>query len=99
MTDSFNAMTSTVLQTFGDSLLLRREGMADQGITGILTHGVQAVGPVDAVMQLMTTLTTDRSLLLRRGDVISKGEAVWRVDRRLKDDGYLTTWNLHAADH
>ena len=99
MTDSFNAMTSTVLQAFGDRLLLRREGMADQGITGILKHGVQAVGPVDAVMQSMTTLTIDRSLVLQRGDVISTGEAVWRVDRRLKDDGYMTTWNLHAADH
>jgi len=99
MTDSFNAMTSTVLQAFGDSLLLRREGMADQAITGILKHGVQAVGPVDAVMQSMTTLTIDRSLVLRRGDVISKETEFWTVDRRLKDDGYMTTWNLHAADH
>jgi len=99
MTDAFTAMTATVLASLGQRLTLTRKDGTNESVTGILSRNVTPVGSFDAVMQSMTTVAFDRTVPLERGDLVSTGMEVWRVDRRLKDDGYLTTWNLHAADH
>ncbi|GAA4648720.1 hypothetical protein GCM10023116_09910 [Kistimonas scapharcae] len=99
MTDAFATMTTTVLASLGQRLMITRKDGASESVTGILSRNVTPVGSFEAVMQTMTTVTFDRMVQLERGDLVSTGMEAWRVDRRLKDDGYLTTWNLHAADH
>ncbi|GAA4649915.1 hypothetical protein GCM10023116_21970 [Kistimonas scapharcae] len=99
MTDAFAVMTETVLASLGQPLtVIYKDGTSDP-VTGILSRNVKPVGSFEAVMQSMTTVAIDRQVRLERGDQLSSGTESWLVDRSLKDDGYLTTWNLHAADH
>ncbi|OQX39954.1 MAG: hypothetical protein B0D91_00510 [Oceanospirillales bacterium LUC14_002_19_P2] len=99
MTDVFSAMTESVLASLGQSLTVLRKDGNSESVTGILSRNVTPVGSLEAVMQSMTTVALDRQIRLERSDQVISGSESWRVDRRLNDDGYLTTWNLHAADH
>ncbi|OQX35378.1 MAG: hypothetical protein B0D91_10955 [Oceanospirillales bacterium LUC14_002_19_P2] len=99
MTDVFSVMTESVLASLGQSLTVHRKDGTSESVTGILSRNVTPVGSLEAVMQSMTTVALDRQIRLERSDQVISGSESWRVDRRLKDDGYLTTWNLHAADH
>lgn len=44
----------------------------------------------------LTVLTLDSAIRLKRGDTVLANSQVYEVDRKLKDDGYLTKWNIHA---
>ena len=99
MTDPFAALTETVLGSLGQPLTVTYKDGASEPVTGILSRNVTPAGSFDAVMQSMTTVALDRQIRLDRGDQVSTSSEDWLVDRRLKDDGYLTTWNLHAVDH
>ena len=54
------------------------------------------LGQYDAVQGELTVLTLDRAIRLKRGDTVLANGLVYEVDRKLKEDGYLTRWNIHA---
>ena len=89
-------LDKVVMKTFGHEYIwTSREGVATT-ILGVLVRDVQPTGFHDAVMQARTEITVSSVLKLQRNDRISTPLERWRVDRKLKDDGSLAKWSLHA---
>ncbi|MTI15143.1 head-tail joining protein [Sansalvadorimonas verongulae] len=96
MTDPFDELDQAVLTAFGQVFEWRADNAAPAPLQGVLRRNVQAAGAFDAVMQTYTELAIPNTFTLQRNDQISKGGERWRVDRKLKDDGSLAKWSLHA---
>ena len=94
--DAFTHLDAVVMDTFGSEYTLVRNGGVASTIAGVLIRDVQPTGAYDAVMQSQVTLTVTSDVLLQRNDRISTPQENWRVDRKLKDDGRLARWSLHA---
>ncbi|MTI13009.1 hypothetical protein [Sansalvadorimonas verongulae] len=96
MVDPFEELDQAVLTAFGQVFEWRADNAAPVPLQGVLRRNVQPAGAFDAVMQTYTEFTVSNTIALQRNDLISKGEERWRVDRKLKDDGSLAKWSLHA---
>ena len=95
MEDVISELDRQVMSAFGRvHTLTRSDGQTSQ-ITGVLSRDVQPAGVFEAV-QSQTLFTGERELALKRGDQIATTIENWRVDRKLKDDGHLAQWSLHA---
>ena len=94
--DHFTHLDKVVMKTFGHEYTwTSRNGVAN-AILGVLVRDVQPTGLHDAVMQSRTEITVSNIHKLQRNDRISTPLETWRVDRKLKDDGSLAKWSLHA---
>ena len=96
MDETFNAMDRTILVTFGQSVLLTLSDQSSLATQGIISTELMPLGQYDAVQGEVTVLTLDSAIRLKRGDTVLANGLVYEVDRKLKDDGYLTRWNIHA---
>ena len=96
MDETFNAMDRTILVTFGQSVLLTLSDQSSLATQGIISTELMPLGQYDAVQGELTVLTLDSAIQLKRGDTVLANSQVYEVDRKLKDDGYLTRWNIHA---
>ena len=96
MDETFNAMDRTILATFGQSVLLTLSDQSSLATQGIISTELMPLGQYDAVQGEVTVLTLDSAIRLKRGDTVLANGLVYEVDRKLKDDGYLTRWNIHA---
>ena len=97
MQDELKAISDQVLATFGQPVTLILPDHQSLETSGIFTKELMATGSYDGVMQEVTVLSLDRTLQLQRGVQVESGTDQWTVDRKLKDDGYLTYWNLHET--
>ena len=95
MDDVINDLDRQVMKAFGRVHTLTRSDGETTSVTGVLSREVQPAGVFEAV-QPQILFTGDCSLGLRRGDRIATVAESWRVDRKLKDDGHLAQWILHA---
>ena len=95
MDDVISELDRQVMSAFGRVHTLTRNDGETEQITGVLSREVQPAGVFEAV-QSQTLFTGERGLALRRGDRIATTIESWRVDRKLKDDGHLAQWSLHA---
>ena len=96
MDETFNAMDRTILVTFGQSVLLTLSDQSSLATQGIISTELMPLGQYDAVQGEVTVLTLDSAIRLKRGDTVLANGLVYEVDRKLKDDGYLAKWNIHA---
>ncbi len=92
----FTNLDRVVMKTFGQSYILTQADGSTTTLEGVLSWGTKSTGQYDAMMQSQTTITVPSSTLLQRNDLITRGAESWRVDRKLKDDGYLAKWSLHG---
>ncbi len=88
-------MDEVVLATFGKPVTIIYSDQSTRISTGIFSRELVARGSFDAVMEQVSVITLASSVLLSRGDRIEADGQLWVVDRKLKDDGQLATWNLH----
>ena len=95
MEDVISELDRQVMSAFGRVYTLTRNDGETEQTTGVLSREVQPAGVFEAV-QSQTLFTGERGLGLKRGDRIATTIESWRVDRKLKDDGYLAQWSLHA---
>ena len=96
MDETFNAMDRTILVTFGQSVLLTLSDQSSLETQGIISKELMPLGQYDAVQGEVTVLTLNSAIRLKRGDTVLANGLVYEVDRKLKDDGHLTRWNIHA---
>ena len=97
MQDELKAISDQVLATFGQPVTITVEESRLFETIGIFTKELVATGQYDGVMQEVTILSLDQNISLKRGFLVESGTDQWTVDRKLKDDGYLTYWNLHET--
>ena len=95
MQDELKELGDIVQATFGLPVTITYTTGGVVESRGIFTTERVETGSFEGVMTEMTLVTLDRAILLKRGDKIECQQQVWTVDRKLKDDGYLATWNLH----
>ncbi len=88
-------MDEVVLATFGKPVTIIYSDQLTRISTGIFSRELVARGSFDAVMEQVSVITLASSVLLSRGDRIEADGQLCVVDRKLKDDGQLATWNLH----
>ena len=96
MDEAFKVMDHAILATFGQSVLLTLSDQSSLETQGIISKELVPLGQYDAVQGELTVLTLDSTIRLKRGDTVLANGQVYEVDRKLKDDGYLTRWNIHA---
>ncbi len=96
MDDAFKAMDHTILATFGQPVLLTLSDQPSLETQGMISKELVPLGQYDAVQGELTVLTLDSAIRLKRGDTVQADGRMYAVDRKLKDDGYLTRWNIHA---
>ncbi len=96
MEEHFANLDRVVMKTFGRVYTLTRPDGTTSTLEGVLTRDVRPTGAFDAVVQAQTELTVASSVQLQRNDRISTLAERWVVDRKLKDDGSLARWSLHA---
>ena len=96
MSDPFDDLNRAVLTAFGQPFEWQSGDADPVPLQSILRRNVQPVGTFDAVMQSHTEFTVPNTFYLQRNDLISTASERWRVDRKLKDDGIMATWSLHA---
>ncbi len=84
------------MKTFAREYAWTNKDGQSTNIPGVLVRDVQPTGAHGAVMQGQVTITVSNILKLQRNDQISTSRERWRVDRKLKDDGSLAKWSLHA---
>lgn len=96
MDEAFKVMDHAILATFGQSVLLTLSDQSSLETQGIISKELMPLGQYDAVQGEVTVLTLDSTIRLKRGDTVLANGQVYEVDRKLKDDGYLTRWNIHA---
>ena len=96
MDEAFKVMDHAILATFGQSVLLTLSDQSSLETQGIISKELVSLGQYDAVQGELTVLTLDSTIRLKRGDTVLANGQVYEVDRKLKDDGYLTRWNIHA---
>ena len=96
MDEAFKVMDHAILATFGQSVLLTLSDQSSLATQGIISKELMPLGQYDAVQGEVTVLTLDSTIRLKRGDTVLANGQVYEVDRKLKDDGYLTRWNIHA---
>ena len=96
MSEIFKSMDRTILVTFGQSVLLTLSDQSSLATQGIISTELMPLGQYDAVQGEVTVLTLDSAIRLKRGDTVLANGLVYEVDRKLKDDGFLTRWNIHA---
>ena len=94
MQDELNDLRRQVLATFGQPVTITQDNHRFE-TTGIITRELAATGFNDNVLQPVTVISLDRTLSVKRGCLIESEGQRWTVDRLLKDDGYLTSWNLY----
>ena len=93
---SLDSLNKAVLTAFGQVLEWHSGGGDPVPLQGILRRNVQPAGTFDAVMQSHTEFTVPSTIALQRNHLLCTFEESWRVDRKLKDDGTMATWSLHA---
>ncbi|WP_422445452.1 head-tail joining protein [Endozoicomonas sp. ALB091] len=96
MDEAFKVMDHTILSTFGQSVLLTFSDHSSLETRGIINKELVELGKYEAVQGEVTVLSVDSAILLKRGDTVLANGQVYEVDRKLKDDGYLAKWNIHA---
>ena len=96
MHEMFKTMQQITLSSFGQSVLLTLSDQSSLETQGIISKELMPLGQYDAVQGEVTVLTLDSTIRLKRGDTVLANGQVYEVDRKLKDDGYLTRWNIHA---
>jgi len=96
MDDAFKAMDHTILATFGQPVLLTLSDQPSLTIQGMISKELVPLGQYDAVQGELTVLTLNSAIRLKRGDTVQADGRMYAVDRKLKDDGFLTRWNIHA---
>ena len=96
MSEIFKSMDHTILGTFGQSVLLTLSDQSSLATQGMISKELMPLGQYDAVQGELTVLTLDSAIRLKRGDTVLANGLVYEVDRKLKDDGYLARWNIHA---
>ncbi|WBA79772.1 hypothetical protein [Endozoicomonas sp. GU-1] len=96
MDEAFKVMDHTILSTFGQSVLLTLSDQSSLETLGIINKELVALGMYEAVQGEVTVLSLDSAIRLKRGDTVLANGQVYEVDRKLKDDGYLAKWNIHA---
>ena len=93
--EAFDDIDRTVLLTFGKKIVIAKSDGVDVISLGIFSFEIETIGSFDSVMKKVSVITLASSVLLSRGDRIEADGQLWVVDRKLKDDGQLATWNLH----
>ncbi|MGI2026588.1 head-tail joining protein [Endozoicomonas acroporae] len=96
MDEAFKVMDHTILSTFGQSVLLTLSDQSSLETRGIINKELVELGKYEAVQGEVTVLSVDSAIRLKRGDTVLANGQVYEVDRKLKDDGYLAKWNIHA---
>ncbi|WP_419832783.1 hypothetical protein [Endozoicomonas atrinae] len=96
MDDAFQQMDHSILQIFGQSVLLTLADQNSLETLGIIKTQIIELGKYEAVQGEITVLFLDSSIGLKRGDSVLADGQLYEVDRKLKDDGYLTSWNIYA---
>lgn len=96
MDDAFKQMGHSILQTFGQSVLLTLADQSSLETLGIIKTEVVELGKYEAVQGEITVLSLDSSIGLKRGDSVLADGQLYEVDRKLKDDGFLASWNIYA---
>ncbi|MBO9484452.1 MULTISPECIES: hypothetical protein [Gammaproteobacteria] len=96
MDKAFKVMDHTILSTFGQSVLLTFSDQSSLETRGIINKELVELGKYEAVQGEVTILSVDSAIRLKRGDTVLANGQVYEVDRKLKDDGYLAKWNIHA---
>ncbi len=95
MDDAIADLDREVMKAFGRVYILTRSDGSTADIVGVLSREVQPAGVFEAV-QSQTTFTAASDFPLQRNDRVSTALESWRIDRKLKDDGHLVQWSLHA---
>lgn len=96
MSNIFKLMDHTILANFGQPVLLTLSDQSSLETQGMISKEMVALGQYDAMQGELTVLTLDSAIRLKRGDTVQANSQMYDVDRKLKDDGYLTRWNIHA---
>ena len=95
MQDDLNQLSDIVQATFGLHITITRLDGTVLNVSGIFRRELIETGSLEGVLVEMTLLVLDRTIALKRGDQVESQQQRWKVDRKLKDDGYLATWNLY----
>ena len=96
MDDAFQQMGHSILQTFGQSVLLALADQSSLETLGIIKTELVELGKYEAIQGEIIVLSLDSSIRLKRGDTVQANGLLYHVDRKLKDDGYLAKWNIYA---
>ncbi|WP_066017650.1 hypothetical protein [Endozoicomonas atrinae] len=96
MDDAFQQMGHSILQTFGQSVLLTLADQSSLEALGIIKTELVELGKYEAIQGQIIVLSLDSSIRLKRGDTVQANGLLYQVDRKLKDDGYLAKWNIYA---
>ena len=96
MADAFQQMGHSILQTFGQSVLLTLADQSSLEALGIIKTELVELGKYEAIQGEIIVLSLDSSIRLKRGDTVQANGQLYHVDRKLKDDGYLAKWNIYA---
>ena len=96
MDEAYKVMDNTILSTFGQSVLLTFSDQSSLETRGIISTELVELGKYEAVQGEVTVFTVDSTIRLKRGDTVLANGQVYEVDRKLKDDRYLTKWNIYA---
>ena len=92
MDDELQRLGDIVQATFGLPITITRTDGETVEASGIFSTELMESGQVEGMVEQVTVISVDASLTLNRGDRIGDK---WLVDRKLKEDGYLATWNLY----
>ena len=96
MNEAFQQLGHSILQTFGQSILLSRVDGSTQTVLGIIRTEMVELGKYDAIQGEITVLTVDSTVPVRRGDTVQANGQTYDIDRKIKDNGSLAKWNIYA---
>lgn len=96
MNQAFQSLGHSILQTFGQSVLLSGTDGSTRQVLGIIRTEMVELGKYDAMQGEITVLTVDSTLPIKRGDTLQANGQTYDVDRKIKDNGSLAKWNIYA---
>ena len=96
MNEAFQQLGHSILQTFGQSVLLTLADSSTRQELGIIKTEVVELGKYDAIQGEITVLTVDSAVPITRGAMVQAGGQTYDIDRKIKDNGSLAKWNIYA---
>ncbi len=96
MNEAFQQLGHSILQTFGQSVLLTLADGSTRQELGIIKTEVVELGKYDAIQGEITVLTVDSAVPITRGATVQASGQTYDIDRKIKDNGSLAKWNIYA---
>ncbi|MCW7553298.1 hypothetical protein NX722_11745 [Endozoicomonas gorgoniicola] len=92
MTDQFAALHHQGLAVFGQSITVSNPDGESFTTRGMFKKELIPSGQFENTLQSLNVLLLTSSQPVKRGYIIDQA---WVIDRKIQDDGQLTTWTLY----